>query len=253
MPTETPLHIAAQPTQLPVCENIEITKPPICGASYVVGDSSYCGEDGTAFRQFTYRVSGSVAEQVQENLSKGIPLESDPAGLCYWTSLAPTDLDVYDGIQQYYDATFTCVGPSETFIKITDSLGPESCEVSANSCPDGYVLETSALETDHMLYCVPEGQTNKSASCGNGMFVDEQNSCCSIKPANSLAFLCIDYQSTQNGFSCSPDYTNMEKLKMGITLPACSKPDRPRPTEEDNTDDGSSATCTPDPTGGGCP
>ena len=192
MPTETPLHIAAQPTQLPVCENIEITKPPICGASYVVGDSSYCGEDGTAFRQFTYRVSGSVAEQVQENLSKGIPLESDPAGLCYWTSLAPTDLDVYDGIQQYYDATFTCVGPSETFIKITDSLGPESCEVSANSCPDGYVLETSALETDHMLYCVPEGQTNKSASCGNGMFVDEQNSCCSIKPANSLAFLCID-------------------------------------------------------------
>ena len=29
MPTEAPLHIAAQPTQLPVCENIKITGCPV--------------------------------------------------------------------------------------------------------------------------------------------------------------------------------------------------------------------------------
>lgn len=257
VPTEEAMDISAQPTQLPVCKNIPLTTPaPICGSVYNVGNKSYCGADGTAFRQFTYGVSGSVAEHIQK-IPKGTPLESDPAGLCYWTDITPSDLYVYDGVQQYYNVTFVCAGPSETFIKITDPLGPESCEVSANNCPNGYVLETSKLETEHTLYCVPEGQTNKSASCGSGMFVDEQNSCCRPNPANSLSFECLDYQPTQNGFTCSHKEVP-GLLKGGFTLPTCSvpEPERPRPgsdEEEQPSTEPEPTTCVPDAAGGGCP
>ncbi|RJP48413.1 MAG: hypothetical protein C4557_12955 [Anaerolineaceae bacterium] len=260
VPTEAPLPIAAKPTaeQLPVCEMTENAKPPYCGTSYASDDSSYCGSDGTSFRQLTYKVSGSVAEQIMENLSKGIPLESDPAGLCFWSSIKPTEQNVYDGFQTIYEAAFTCSGPSGALIKINDSLGPETCEVSGNPCPDGYEIETSTLESDHAFYCVPEGQTNISPGCGAGMFLDQQNSCCGSRPANSLKFVCLDYQITQEGFSCRPDYNHMEKLQMGITLPSCSAPDRPRPPEdtEENTEDETReepTACIPDPTGGGCP
>ena len=248
-PTDEPMDISAQPVPLPICDNTQITKPPFCGAWYGVDGSSYCGADGTSFRTFTYRVSGSVAEHYKE-ISEGTLVESNPPGLCYWKSITPTDIDGYDG---YYDVTLTCAGPSGAFIKITDSFGPESCEVSTDPCPDGYEIETSNLENDHMFYCTPKGQINKSASCGSEMFVDEQNSCCSPKPANSIPFVCLDYETTQNGFSCKPDYQNDEMLKTGFTLPTCSSPERPRPSDEGDESKPAKPTCTPDATGGGCP
>lgn len=256
IPTDTPLPIALAPavTQLPTCNQPaeDAVISPACGSiTYIDNEQPVfaCNANGTAYFTMKFIVSGKIAEEIFLKSAKGIYVETEPAGVCLWSSVT--------SLQQegYFEAVLDCSAPSGTTVKILEALGGTSCEIS-EPCPQGFTAETSQLAESGKYYCVPENQVSISESCAPGTFIDETNQCCSIQPVNSQGFTCSNMQQTANGFSCDAESgIDLEILRNGFTMLDCNIPNQPRPTERpsDSNEEPTPTACVPDATGGGCP
>ena len=252
-PTETPLPLAAAPTLeiFPSCGLSLYAGTPACGSVFAGNPEFYCGADGTSIMTLNFTVSGEAAKKILEQQEQGIPVETDPAGICQWSKVEPT------GIEGEYNATLQCFGAGGTNVQILEEIGGSSCEL-APPCPTGYTLDTSQL-SEGEFFCIKnehiKGNINQHSQCGGGVegsYLNSDKKCCETKPTTEMIFSCPNGKIV-NGHNISCDVVSGELER--YTLPSCQAPNQnSRPTDNSNDEPSSEPTaCTPDPAGGGCP
>jgi hypothetical protein len=188
-------------------------------------------------------LSSAAAQNVKDQLANNVPVDTNPPGVCTWTSIEEVENSIL------FRATMTCIAPSETIIHISSAFAGESCDVNYHACPPGTTMVTSLLESEEKFYCMPEADYDKSkTACAPGLFYDPKSQCCGATP-NSGQYSCANPQLTQTGFTCDINYNG---AILTWIMPACAAP-TPTTTVRDSDNSNEEPACIPDPSGGGCP